>query len=146
MIWLDKDAFAVITRESENAYPDECCGALLGHDAGESRFIKSVVPIANQFDDGEKYHRFRIEADDILRVELTARKQGVDVLGFYHSHPDHPAIPSDYDREHALPFYSYLIMSVENGKAVNLLGWELTTDRSVFEKREISNKQFSNKQ
>jgi proteasome lid subunit RPN8/RPN11 len=72
-----------------------------------------------------------------MRAELAARKEGRDVLGFYHSHPDHPAEPSDFDREHALPFYSYIIVSVEKGRAVNLRSWELAPDRAKFLEEEL---------
>jgi proteasome lid subunit RPN8/RPN11 len=72
-----------------------------------------------------------------MRAELAARKEGRDVLGFYHSHPDHPAEPSDFDREHALPFYSYIIVSVDKGKAGNFRSWELTPGRDKFLEEEI---------
>jgi proteasome lid subunit RPN8/RPN11 len=67
-----------------------------------------------------------------MKAELAARKRGWEVLGFYHSHPDHPARPSDYDREYALPFYSYVIVAVERGKAAELTSWELAADRGQF--------------
>lgn len=128
-----------IVDQAERTYPDECCGALLGteSDKGE-RMIVRAVPIVNTFEDDEKYHRFQITADDVLRVEHSARQSGLELIGFYHSHPDHPAIPSDYDRDHAWPFYSYIVLAVEAGKAQAFRAWSLKADRSAFEEETFS--------
>jgi len=124
-----------IRAEGEKAYPNECCGIMLGK-AAESgpgrRKVERIIPIENSKEEAEQYHRFEIQPEDLMRAELAARKEGRDVLGFYHSHPDHPAEPSDFDREHALPFYSYIIVSVEKGRAGNLRSWELAPDRGKF--------------
>ncbi|MDR2164951.1 MAG: M67 family metallopeptidase [Zoogloeaceae bacterium] len=138
MIRLPETLDAAIRAEGEKAYPNECCGVLLGRlDADGARVTEEILPIDNAREAGEQYHRFRIEADDFLRAEHVARETGRDVLGFYHSHPDHPADPSEYDREHALPFYSYIIISVRGGKAAELASWELTLDRARFEAERI---------
>ncbi|GHU54408.1 hypothetical protein FACS189442_0600 [Spirochaetia bacterium] len=129
---------AAIRREGEKAYPKECCGALLGTLLDDnSRRVENILPIDNKREEAEQYHRFEIQPEDYMRAEKTARSQGRDVLGFYHSHPDHPAKPSDFDRDHALPFYSYVIAAVEKGKAVDLTSWELTTDRTQFLEEEL---------
>jgi proteasome lid subunit RPN8/RPN11 len=133
VITLARALEAAIHAEGEKAYPNECCGVLLGtQDAAGVRHVETLLPIDNARESEEQYHRFRIEADDFIRAESEARAQGRDVLGFYHSHPDHPALPSEYDREYALPFYSYIIVSVTKGKAGLLTSWELTLDRSRF--------------
>jgi proteasome lid subunit RPN8/RPN11 len=133
MIVLSAEWSAAIRAEGERAYPNECCGVLLGvMDEGGKKQMSGIIPIENAREAEEQYHRFRIEAEDLMKAELAARKQGWEVLGFYHSHPDHPACPSDYDREYALPFYSYVIVSVERGKAAELTSWELTADRGEF--------------
>jgi proteasome lid subunit RPN8/RPN11 len=100
-------------------------------EAGDRR-VTAIIGVENAREDGERYHRFVIEPEDFMRAEAEARRMGLDVLGFYHSHPDHPAEPSDYDREHAMPFYSYVIVSVEEGTASELTSWELAADRSEF--------------
>jgi len=128
---------AAIRSEGESAYPNECCGILLGRGAGEAKQVEEIIPIDNAREEAEQYHRFRIEPEDLMKAEKTARKQGRDVLGFYHSHPDHPARPSDYDREHALPFYSYVILEVHEGRAGELTSWELTEDRTAFMEEKI---------
>ena len=138
MIGLSAEPEAAIRGEGEASYPDECCGILLGRLTGDGHKItEAVMPIVNAREAEERYHRFRIEPEDLMRAEKEARKQGRDVLGFYHSHPDHPARPSDYDREYALSFYSYVIVAVERGKAGELTSWELTADRSVFSQETI---------
>ncbi|MDR1949612.1 MAG: M67 family metallopeptidase [Spirochaetaceae bacterium] len=155
MIRVPAEWAAAIRREGEAAYPDECCGILLGRllddddgrqghgqDCRQSgqqgrRVLEALLPIGNAREPEERYHRFRIEPEDLMRAEKEARKQGRDVLGFYHSHPDHPARPSDFDREHALPFYSYIITRVEQGRAEEITSWELAADRSEFLREEI---------
>jgi proteasome lid subunit RPN8/RPN11 len=127
-----------IREEGERAYPNECCGFVLGkiRETG-GRKIETLIPVDNAGEAEEQYHRFKIEPEDFMRAEKEARKRNLDILGFYHSHPDHPALPSDYDREQALPFYSYLIVSVERGRAGALTSWELAADRAAFTEEEI---------
>jgi proteasome lid subunit RPN8/RPN11 len=132
---------AAIRTEGENAYPQECCGILLGvitgsRESSGGELIKRVeetIPVVNAWEPEEQYHRFKIDPEDLMKAEFAARKRGQEVLGFYHSHPDHPAQPSDYDRDSALPFYSYIILGVERGKAAELTSWELTEKRQFRE-------------
>ena len=133
MIVLPLEWEQSIRMEGENAYPNECCGILIGDidDAGVKN-VRRLEPIRNAREAGEQYHRFLITPEDMLRAEKTARAAKMDVIGFYHSHPDHPAAPSGYDKDHALPFYSYVIISVEQGKAKELTSWELMADRTNF--------------
>ena len=130
---LSGELAGMIKGEGEKSYPDECCGVLLGllGETGE-KIIKQIMPIVNAHSLNEQYHRFLITPDDMLKAEKKARDLSLDILGFYHSHPDHPARPSDFDREHALPFYSYVITAVENGKAGDFTSWVLKDDRSEF--------------
>jgi proteasome lid subunit RPN8/RPN11 len=122
-----------IRREGEKFYPNECCGILLGRIGNDdSRVVEDIVPIKNAWEAEEQYHRFQIGPEDMMKAEQEARRRGLDVLGFYHSHPDHPAKPSDFDREQALPFYSYIITAVDRGRAGDFASWELKTDRSLF--------------
>jgi proteasome lid subunit RPN8/RPN11 len=123
----------VIRAEGEKAYPNECCGVLLGAISDDdSRVVEDIIPIDNAREDEEQYHRFRIEPEDFLRAEKEAAARGREVLGFYHSHPDHPARPSGYDRDNAVPFYSYIIVSVEKAKASVLTSWRLSDNREEF--------------
>jgi proteasome lid subunit RPN8/RPN11 len=139
VISLSADGAAAIRAEGEKAYPNECCGVLLGT-TGESgrKKAESLLPIDNNREQAEQYHRFEIRSEDYLEAEREAGRQNRDILGFYHSHPDHPAVPSAFDQNNALPFYSYIIVSVEKGKAVDIRSWELTADRSEFREEEIT--------
>ncbi|MFQ3611563.1 MAG: M67 family metallopeptidase, partial [Fimbriimonadales bacterium] len=91
-------------------YPHECCGALLGTEEGNKRLVSRIIRLTNERTD-ERERRFFVSPQQVLMVERTASREGLLLLGFYHSHPDHPAIPSEYDRQHALPYYSYVIVS-----------------------------------
>jgi proteasome lid subunit RPN8/RPN11 len=139
MITIDNAIADDIRNAGEKAYPNECCGVLLGDiDENGHKVLNLTQPIVNASEGGEQYHRFLITPEDIMRAEQKARSLKKDVLGFYHSHPDCPAEPSDYDREHALPFYSYIIVSVFEGVAVEFTSWELSEDRATFHAEAIT--------
>jgi proteasome lid subunit RPN8/RPN11 len=139
MLFLSFEHEKIVRTDGENAYPNECCGVLIGEiDNSEVKTVRHMEAIHNAREDDEQYHRFLITPEDMLCAEQTARSMKLDVIGFYHSHPDHPAVPSDYDKDHALPFYSYVIVSVEQGKSKELTSWELTADRAGFLPETIS--------
>ena len=133
MLLLSSELEKAIRTSGETAYPNECCGVLIGEIDDEGiKIVKITLTINNAREDGEQYHRFLITPEDMLKAEQTARAAKLEVIGFYHSHPDHPSAPSGYDKDHALPFYSYVIVSVDKGRAQVLTSWELTNDRSDF--------------
>jgi proteasome lid subunit RPN8/RPN11 len=134
MLKLPGDIFWEIAKEGERLYPYECCGLILGtisEDEKERSALK-ILPINNTREGEDKRRRFVIEPLDFIKAEKEAIALGLSVLGIYHSHPDHPAFPSDYDLAHALPFYSYLIVSVLGAKAGETTSWILKDDRSKF--------------
>jgi len=138
MIRLSSELDKNIRADGETAYPNECCGVLIGDVDNEGiKTVKNTLTIDNAREDVEQYHRFLITPEDMMKAEQTARSMKLDVIGFYHSHPDHPSKPSGYDKDHALPFYSYVIVSVDKGKAQILTSWELTDDRSDFVQEKI---------
>lgn len=114
------------------AYPEEGCGVLLGREAGAWRDVERVVAFENRREDS-RGNRYLIAPGQFLEAERGARAEGLEVLGFFHSHPDHPARPSAFDLEHAWPYYSYLIVSIEGGAARDSRAWRLAEDRSQFE-------------
>lgn len=128
---------AAIDRHAEATYPDECCGVILGRQVDGKRIVEELVEIENQWDEVERRRRFLITPKQYMQAEKQATAAGLDLLGFYHSHPDAPARPSDFDREHAWPFYSYLIAGVSEGKTVELTGWQLKDDRTGYEQAEV---------
>ncbi|MGB7666241.1 MAG: M67 family metallopeptidase, partial [Candidatus Acidiferrales bacterium] len=118
---------ALIDRIHEHGardYPNECCGALLGHDALAERTVLGLVPLVNQRSDSPR-DRFSITSDDVRLAEKEAAAKGWELIGWYHSHPDSPALPSEFDREHAWPWYSYIIFQVEKGEPREMRSWRL---------------------
>jgi proteasome lid subunit RPN8/RPN11 len=122
-----------IRNHGVETYPNECCGALIGRDG----VVTHVVPLANVTDEGPR-RRFRVSKDDYVFVETRATELGADLLGFYHSHPDHPAKPSQYDLDHAFPFFSYVIVSVRAGVPEEMTSWLLRDDRSAFDQEDLT--------
>jgi len=136
MIYISKEIKNLISTEGEKAYPNECCGVIYGR-YDDCKKAVSIEPIINSSENAEQYHRFLITPEALLKAELKARERKLDIIGFYHSHPDHPAAPSEYDKEHALPFYSYGIVSVIKGRAEDFTSWELSDDRENFNSEEV---------
>ena len=134
---LPPDLRRRIESEGVAAYPNECCGILIGRDINGQRFIERLEPGQNVFQADERYHRFSIDPRAQLKAEREAEAGGKAVLGFYHSHPDHPARPSEYDREHGWPFYSYVIVAIEKGRPAAMTSWVLNDATSRFAEQMI---------
>jgi proteasome lid subunit RPN8/RPN11 len=126
-----------IEQEGAAAYPNECCGILFGRDIDGKRIVSRLLPVANDFETGEQYHRFSISPKQLMDAENNASAAGELVLGFYHSHPDHPARPSEYDRQHAWPFYSYIIVAIEKRTPAAMTAWLLNETTEQFEEQQI---------
>jgi proteasome lid subunit RPN8/RPN11 len=123
-------------------YPHECCGALLGRDEDSGREVLDLLPLANRRDDSPR-NRFEVTPDDVRLAEKTAREKRLDLIGWYHSHPDAPARPSEYDRDHAWPWYSYIIVSVQKGEPKDTTSWRLHDDRGGYDPEAIEIKAHS---
>ena len=138
MITLDPKTFEAIREHGREAYPEECCGALLGT-AGNGDGSARVARIARMENARreERRRRYVIEPLEYARVERQADKENLSVLGFYHSHPVHPAVPSEYDREHGFPFFHYIVLSVGAGVPGEAASFVLSDDRGAFEPEEI---------
>lgn len=121
-----------IHAHGEKSYPEEGAGLLLGEERGDAREVASLLVLDNAREDSARHNRYLLTAEDMLRGEREAEKLDLAVIGIFHSHPDHPDQPSEYDREWAIPWYSYLITSVREGKAVSSRAWRLKDDRSSF--------------
>jgi proteasome lid subunit RPN8/RPN11 len=138
MIQLNETHHHEIAEHGERDYPHECCGLLLGNfEDGGVKAVSEVYPISNAREEQAKRNRFLIRPEELLRGERYAQANGFDVVGFYHSHPDHPAVPSQYDLEHAWPVYSYIVVAVSAGAAGDLRSWEMAADRSNFNEEAI---------
>ena len=121
-----------IRAHGRETYPHECCGALLGKDG----IVTATAPLSNVTEEGPR-RRFRVSDKDYLAVQRAADAAGEDLVGFYHSHPDHPAVPSQYDLDHAFPSFAYVIVSVRDGQAEDLRSWTLKDDRSAFDEQPV---------
>jgi len=126
-----------IEAEGSSIYPNECCGIMIGRDEGGQRIVERLEPVANDFEEGEQYHRFLITPKNLMDAEKSAGAAGKLVLGFYHSHPDHPARPSEYDREHAWPFYSYVIVAITKREPTDMTSWVLDEVTETFKRQDI---------
>lgn len=133
---LSYDLYDKIARHLQSCYPNEGAGLLLGHaEAGPSdlnRTVCAILPFANRSPEAEQFHRYQITARDMLEGEIEAERRGLEVIGVFHSHPDDTPRASAYDREHALPWFAYLIASVQRGRLAEARVWVLAHDRSQF--------------
>lgn len=141
MIKLPDQQRDEIVAHGARDYPYECCGLLLGSfsEDGGAKVCSEIYPISNAREEEAKRNRFLIRPEELMRGEKYATSKGLDVIGFYHSHPDDRAVPSAYDLDHAWPLYSYIVVSVKAGRAGDLLSWEMQADRSRFNEEEILN-------
>ena len=131
-IVLQAQVDAAIRAHGREAFPHECCGAMLGKDG----VVHEAYGLPNTTEEGPR-RRFLVRPDDYRAAEKRARDAGLDLLGFYHSHPDHPAKPSQYDLDHAWPSFSYVIVSVMSGADKALTSWQLNADRSDFDEERV---------
>ena len=132
VVKLKPEHCTAIRAHGETAYPNECCGLMLGQLVQGDKRILELLPAENAREESEQRNRFLISPQTMFRAEKAARAKGMDVLGFYHSHPNAEARPSQFDLDHAWPFYSYVIVSVTRGKAGAMTCWKLAEDRSCF--------------
>ena len=128
---LSESLLEEIRRHGEWAYPAECCGALAGRvqGAGDKDVVRLAPAVNRRTDDP---HRYLIAPDDLRRLEAELRAEGLEIVGYYHSHPDHPAVPSGFDTAHAWPWYSYLIVRVEGGRGRDAASWTLDDEQPVM--------------
>lgn len=138
MILLSEEHIGEIKRHGERTYPQECCGLLIGRFTGDGgKEVFKTFPVENASEAGARHNRSLITPEELMRGEKYARQRGLEVIGNYHSHPDHPARPSDFDLEHALPVWSYIIVAVSPAGAGEISSWVLKNDRSRFDREEI---------
>lgn len=139
LILYDKAKEEMIA-DALSAFPDECCGFLFGEEEGEERIVTAIQVVINS-KDGDKRRRFAIAPKDYLKAEQFADENGLLLLGVYHSHPNHPAIPSEHDRVAAQPYFSYVIVSIIDSEWAATRSWRLN-DEQQFEEETITDYQF----
>jgi proteasome lid subunit RPN8/RPN11 len=123
-------------RHAAISYPEECCGVLIGRASGDTTYVERVLSVGNERMES-RHNRYLISPETILAAHKEARALSLDVVGYYHSHPDHPARPSEFDREHAWPGVSYLIVSVLKKQVDDIRSWRLADDRESFDEEKI---------
>jgi proteasome lid subunit RPN8/RPN11 len=134
---LPKECKTIIRNHAESTFPEECCGAMLGRDREDGpREVHQVLTVENT-KGGDRGRRFLIDPRALLAAEKKAAELKLDVVGIYHSHPDHPSQASEFDREHAMPFWSYVIVSCIGGRSGSLQSWRLREDRSRFDEETV---------
>lgn len=136
ILQINKNALELIQQDAILKYPNECCGFLFGNEHGNTRSISAVLP-ANNTQAAVSAHQFEIEPLAYMKAEQFALDNQLAFLGIYHSHPNHPAVPSEYDLKQALPYFSYLIVSVVEAKIQHLLSWRLSAKHKFFEEKMI---------
>jgi len=138
VIQINEENIEKIKEHAEREYPFECGGMLIGRfEAGGSKAVVETLPFENAREEKDRHNRVLILPTDVLKAERYARERQLDVIGYYHSHPDDKAVPSQYDLEHALPVWSYIIASVLEGKTADIRSWEMEDDRSKFNEEVI---------
>lgn len=137
MIYLGPDSKERMYKEAEATYPNECCGFMYGTEDSEgNRTITDVLAVTNG-KEGDKRKRFEITPKDYLHAEQYAEQHELSLLGIFHSHPDHPPVPSEHDRVAAQPYFSYVIISVLQGKVDRPQSWRLN-DQAQFDEEQIA--------
>ena len=121
---------------AERSYPNECCGVMLGHIQGEKKLVSEALPLENAFE-GEQRERYEVRPEDLLQAERTAREQGLDLIGIFHSHPDCKAYFSDTDLKNSCPWYSFVVLSVNRGKFDHANSFLPDIDQTAAELEEL---------
>lgn len=139
MLKIKEELIEKINTHGEESYNEECCGALIGTVENGIFNVTELLQFKNE-KTGNRERRYLISPKEYMRSEKTAADKNLNLLGFYHSHPDHPAVPSKFDTDHALPWFVYIIVSVNNKKAEKITSWKLKEDRSSFDEIKIERK------
>ena len=137
ILHIPSPLFNEIQGHGEKSYPEEGVGLMLGYEKNGDRYVAHMLFLDNSREESVRHNRYLITAEDMLRGENEADALGLNIIGIFHSHPDHPTTPSDFDLENAIPWYSYLITSVDKGIAAESRSLRLADDRSGFLPEEI---------
>jgi proteasome lid subunit RPN8/RPN11 len=142
MLVIEQKPLDEMYQDALQSFPDECCGFFFGKDLQDERTVTNVL-VVNNSKEGDKRRRFVISPRDYLNAERFADENGIQLLGVYHSHPNHPAIPSEHDRIAAQPYFSYIIISVKENEVNDIRSWQLNDDFQ-FEEETIENQLITN--
>ena len=136
MIRIDRGAWDAMVSHAESLFPNECCGAMLGEVDGDSKWVRIAVPIQNAFT-GSKAARYELRPEDLLAAEREARKNGMDLIGIFHSHPDCDAYFSETDLKNSCPWYSFVVLSVKAGRFDHANSFLPNMEQTAADKEEL---------
>lgn len=136
MIEVEKQAWDVMVAHAQATYPNECCGAMVGTVNVGRKLVKAAVPLANSFQ-GTQAARYELRPEDLLEADRTAREQGLDLVGIFHSHPDCDAYFSETDLKNSCPWYSFVVLSVKEGKFHHAASFLPNAEQTAAEKEEL---------
>ena len=136
MIRLSEAQQEAIRAHGARDFPHECCGVILGDVEAGAKVVRELRPLANVHEEGHE-RRYLVSPDEMFALMREERRTGRKTLGFYHSHPNHPAQPSEYDRDWASPWYTYIIVSIMDGRPAAMTAWQLDDDRLAFTAEEL---------
>lgn len=142
MLVIEQKPLDEMYQDALQSFPDECCGFFFGKELENKRIVTDVL-VVNNSKEGDKRRRFEISPKDYLNAERFADENELQLLGVYHSHPNHPAIPSEHDRVAAQPYFSYIIISVKENEVADIRSWQLN-DNLQFEEETIENQLITN--
>ncbi|MCB0855302.1 MAG: M67 family metallopeptidase [Bacteroidetes bacterium] len=135
---ITPEAYHTMIEHGESGFPNEICGFLYGKYSGDEKLITLAKPAEN-VKEGDQRRRFEIDPRDYQRAEVFALTEGFDFLGLYHTHPNHPAIPSIHDLKQAMPVFSYIILSIQEGKFDHIRSWQIDDQENKFFEENITN-------
>ena len=141
MLIIEKKPLDEMYEDALQSFPNECCGFVFGKEIGEETIITDLLTVNNS-KEGDKRRRFEIAPKDYINAERFADEKELQLLGVYHSHPNHPAIPSEHDRIAAQPFFSYIIISVKPEEIAAIRSWQLN-DNLQFQEETIENQSIN---
>lgn len=136
MLKLRDNLMERMKEHGRRSYPEECCGFLLGSSDGNARSVRDIFELGNAMQENRS-RRYIVTPEEYREAEIRAQAVHLELLGVYHSHPDHPARPSQFDLDHALPWWSYIIIAVDRGSPSEVTCWQLRDDRSGFESEQV---------
>jgi len=141
MLVIEQNPLDEMFADALRSFPDECCGFFFGNEIGQERIITNILTVDNS-KEGDKRRRFEIAPKDYLDAERFADENELQLLGVYHSHPNHPAVPSEHDRIAAQPYFSYIIISVKENEIADIRSWQLN-ENFMFEEERIENQSIN---
>ncbi len=137
MVRVDSEPWAAMVSHARQAYPNECCGAMIGSIADDGKIVKIAIPLENAFE-GAQAARYELRPEDLLAADKAARERGMDLIGIYHSHPDCDAYFSATDLKNSCPWYSFVVLSIQKGEFHHANSWLPNFEQTEAAKEELS--------